>query len=136
MAYKGSIEDRLAIRELIECYSDAVAQRDPKAWGATWTEDAVWDVMGNRVEGRAAIVAAWIGAMETFDFVAFYAIPGAIEVNGETATARVYVSEVLVAKEGGRRRVDGAYEDTLHKVDGAWRFSQRIYRMLHDDSED
>ena len=33
MAFSGPIEDRLAIRELMDIYSDAVNQRDTALWG-------------------------------------------------------------------------------------------------------
>ncbi|MEM8919870.1 MAG: nuclear transport factor 2 family protein [Pseudomonadota bacterium] len=135
MAFSGPLEDRLAIRELVDTYSDAVARRDADAWAATWTDDAVWDLAGMKVEGKEAIVQMWLGAMGTFEFVAFHATPGAIEVDGETATARVYVSEVLVPKDGGLRRVEGAYDDQFRKEGGAWRFSHRGYNILHDDTQ-
>ncbi len=133
MSFDGPLEDRLAIRELVDAYSDAVFRRDAEAWIATWTEDAVWNLMGHDVSGRAAILETWLGAMGTFSFVGFHAFPGAIHVSGETATARVWVSEVLVPAEGGIRRVEGAYDDTLARgADGLWRFARRAYRILHD----
>ena len=46
MAYEGPIEDRLAIRERIEAYSDAVFRHDADAWIANWCEDAVWSLPG------------------------------------------------------------------------------------------
>ncbi|MEO0981280.1 MAG: nuclear transport factor 2 family protein [Pseudomonadota bacterium] len=134
MAFTGSVEDRMAIRELINTYSDAVARRDADAWIGTWTEDAAWDLMGQVVEGREAILQTWLAAMGTFDFVAFHAAPGAIEISGDMAEVRVYVSEVLVPTGGGLRRVEGAYTDTCRKDRGAWRFSRRAYKILHEDS--
>ncbi|MEL7128913.1 MAG: nuclear transport factor 2 family protein [Pseudomonadota bacterium] len=135
MSFMGPVEDRLAIRELIDTYSDAVARRDADAWIATWTDDASWDLVGHVVEGRDAILQTWLGAMGTFDFVAFHAAPGSIEIDGDQAKVRVYVSEVLVPNGGGLRRVEGAYADTCRKVDGAWRFSSRAYKILLDDTK-
>ena len=40
MAFEGPIEDRLAIRELIENYADAVFQRDEERWAANWADEA------------------------------------------------------------------------------------------------
>lgn len=39
MANSGPTEDRLAIREVIENYADAVTRRDGDAWAACWAED-------------------------------------------------------------------------------------------------
>lgn len=134
MSYQGPLVDRIAIRELIETYADAVARRDAEAWAATWSEDAIWDLMGHLVEGRAAIVAAWRAAMSGFEFVGFHANPGAIEVAGAQAAARVYVRETLVPAGGGLRRIEGEYRDDLLKTPAGWRFSRRAYRILHEET--
>ena len=42
MGFRGPLEDRLAIRELIDAYADATMLRDAQAWGGLWAEDAVW----------------------------------------------------------------------------------------------
>lgn len=135
MSFFGPETDRLAIRERIDAYSDAVFRRDADAWIDCWDDAATWDLMGHAVTGRDAILQTWLGAMDTFGFVGFHAFPGAMHVSGETATARVWVSEVLVPKDGGLRRVEGAYDDTLARgADGLWRFTRRAYRILHDDT--
>lgn len=41
MTFTGPFEDRLALRELLETYADAVTQRDADTWGAIWAEDAI-----------------------------------------------------------------------------------------------
>jgi len=132
MAYTGNIEDRLAIRELIETYNDAVFRRDADVWISTWAEDAVWDLLGNEVPGRDAILQAWLGAMGGFSYVGFFATPGAIEVSGTSATSRVYVRETLVMTDGSKRNIQGLYNDTYTKIDGAWKFSRRAYSILHE----
>jgi len=134
MSYEGPIEDRLAIRERIEAYADAVFRRDADAWIANWHEDAVWRLPGLEVSGRAPIKAAWIHAMDAFTLAAFFATPGAIVVRGETATARVYTQEILVDAGGAVRRIVGAYDDELAKSSGAWLFRRRAYQILHDET--
>jgi uncharacterized protein (TIGR02246 family) len=132
-AFEGPLEDRLAIRERIEAYSDAVFRQDADAWIAGWAEDAVWRLPGVDVSGRANIRAAWEGAMSAFAVAAFFATPGSIRVEGDTATARVYTQEILILRAGGVRRIVGAYDDALVKQDGVWRFTRRSYAILHDD---
>ncbi|MFN7174902.1 MAG: nuclear transport factor 2 family protein, partial [Thermaurantiacus tibetensis] len=44
--FTGELADRLAIRERIEAYNDAVFRRDAEDWAACWAEDAVWEVAG------------------------------------------------------------------------------------------
>ena len=134
--YKGATEDRLAIRERMESYGDAVFRRDADAWIANWAEDGVWHLpsLGIDLTGRPAIRAAWEQAMSAFAMVGFFAFPGVIEINDDMATARCYTQEILVAKDGGGvRKIVGAYDDTLVKRDGRWLFARRFYNVLHDE---
>ena len=130
MSFTGPVEDRLAIRELIDSYNDAVACFDADAWGATWAEDAEWELMGHIVQGRESIVKLWQQTMQSFEFVVFQAAPGAVDVTGNTATGRVFVSEVLQPKGGERRNVQGRYDDTYVKVGSDWCFQTRRYQVL------
>ncbi len=134
--FNGAAEDRLAIRERIESYSDAVFRHDADAWIANWAEDGVWHLpaIGIDLTGRPAIRAAWEQAMSAYALAGFFAAPGAIEVNGDRATARSYTQEILVAKDGGGvRKIVGAYDDTLVRRDGQWLFASRAYTVLHDE---
>ena len=130
MSFTGPLEDRLAIRELIDSYNDAVARRDAEAWQATWTEGAQWELMGNLVEGRDAIVAVWQQTMQQLEIVVFQTAPGSLEVDGDEATGRVYASEVLKPKGAALRHVHGQYDDTYLRTDSGWRFATRRYRVL------
>ena len=133
MAFTGPLEDRTAIRELMESYADAVFRHDADAWAACWTDDAVWDLLGTEVRGRATLVPAWKGAMAGFRLAAFFVFPGEIIVDGETATARSHTQEHLLTVDGGVRRIIGRYQDALSKADGRWRFSLRRYTVLNEE---
>jgi uncharacterized protein (TIGR02246 family) len=135
MPFSGPLEDRELIRELIADYCDAVNQRDPVAFGATWTPDAVWSLPFLGIEGitgHESIVAAWNQAMALFSFVHFMSQVGLIEVEGDRATVRCYTSEVTVAADGGaERRPCGRYDDVCVKVDGKWLFERRTFHVLY-----
>lgn len=134
MAFTGPIEDRLAIRELLDSYADAVNRIDADDWAATWAEDSVWSLPDypeiGEIKGRAAIRAAWVEAMKTYPGIVFVANPGAIEVTGDRATVRSYTSEVYDV-DGVTKRDRGRYEDELVKVDGQWLFARRSFRNIH-----
>jgi len=133
MAFTGPMEDRLAIRELHDSYGDAVFRADGDEWAATWTEDGVWSLMGNDIQGRDRILATWRQLMGGFSLAAFFASPGDIRVDGDRATGRCYVTEILRETNGNVRRIIGAYEDTLVKQGGRWLFARRNYRILQDE---
>ena len=110
MPYIGPTEDRLAIRELLETYADAVTRCDADTWAATWAEDAEWSLPDypdlGTTKGRPAIKAMWIEAMKGYPGIMFEAWPASIEVTGDSATMRSYTSEVY-DKDGTTMRDRG-----------------------------
>lgn len=132
MISSGPVEDRLAIRELVESYNDAVMRHDGDAWGANWAEDGSWTLPGgSAVDGRDNIRAAWEGAMSRFSFVGFFASAGPIIVDGDNATGTWYQQEFLHQKDGVRRNITGLYQDTYVKSGGRWYFKARVYSIMN-----
>jgi ketosteroid isomerase-like protein len=130
MAFEGAIEDRLAVRERIDAYSDAVFRRDPEAWIANWAENATWSLLGTSVTGKDEIKALWIQAIAGLSLAAFFAVPGHVQIEGDRAEARVYTQEILVDRDGNVRKIVGAYDDVLVKQATTWLFSSRAYAIL------
>lgn len=137
MATKGTVEDRLAIRELLEQYADGVNQRSAEIWGATWTEDSEWNlpvVPGmEEVKGRQKIVDGWLESMKLFPFVHMVATPGELRFDGDTCYARTYTAEVAVMQDGTEIRPRGQYDDVIVKENGEWLFKKRSFQVLHGE---
>ncbi|NJN52125.1 MAG: nuclear transport factor 2 family protein [Gammaproteobacteria bacterium] len=132
MISSGPMEDRLAIRELVESYNDAVMRFDADAWQSNWAEDASWTLPGaGAIKSRAAIVGVWKQAMSAFEFVGFFASAGPIIVDGSTASGTWYQQEFLHQKDGVKRRITGRYDDTYVKAGGRWYFASRVYNVLN-----
>ena len=134
MTFTGPYEDRLAIRELLDTYADAVNRRDAKVWGETWAENAEWSLPDypeiGTTRGREAIVAMWVEAMKAYPGIMFHAWPGAIAVEGDKAVMRSYTAEVY-DRDGRTMRDRGLYADTCVKIDGRWVFKSRSFRNIH-----
>ena len=133
MAGEGSPEDRLAIRELIEAYGDAVCQHDADAWAALWCYDGIWEFPDipslGTIVGKQQIMPKWIEAMESLRGMVMLVTIGRITVDGERATARSYISEAYPrGDQVGRDR--GVFEDELVFRDGRWLFKKRTFRYL------
>jgi uncharacterized protein (TIGR02246 family) len=134
MPFTGPAEDRLAIRDLLDAYADAVSRCDADDWAALWAEDSVWSLPDYPeypdTHGRAAIVAMWVNAMKDFPGIMFEAWPGSIEVDRDRAIVRSWTSEVY-DKDGKVHRDRGRYDDVCVKIDGRWLFQTRAFRNIH-----
>ena len=128
--FTGPLEDRVAITELNGTYADGVVRIDADTWATVWAENAHWNLMGHTVDGKAAIVEMWKGAMSGLEAVSFQCVPCMIQVTGDTANSRVQTQEILKPKDGPTRHVGGLYEDELRKVDGRWQFTKRVFRIV------
>lgn len=118
----------MAIRELMETYADAASRIDKAQWLTCWTADAVWDMARGEVRGHDALSATWDALFATMDAMAFFAMPGAIHVTGDTATARCHVREI--ARIAGKvTKFAARYDDRLVRHEGRWRFARRTYVM-------
>jgi uncharacterized protein (TIGR02246 family) len=131
MAFEGPAEDRLAIRELLDAYGDAVCRHDADAWVATWAPQGRWLIRGATITGHEALRTTWVRAMAAYRFVSFAANPGAMVVAGDTAQLRVQTTEWLVPGDGPARLQHGTYEDLLVRLSGRWLFAQRSFTVLH-----
>ena len=131
MISQGPIEDRLAIRELIESYNDAVMRFDGDAWKVNWRSDANWTLPGvGEIKGLDNFFPIWEQMMSGFSFVGFFASAGPLIVDGETAKGTWYQQEVLHGKDGSKRKITGKYTDDYVKQDSRWYFLSRVYEIL------
>jgi len=139
MAFIGPLDDRVAIRDLLDAYADAVCIADAEAWGATWAEDGVWELPDypeiGKITGKKSIVAAWTAAMAQYPGIIFASTPGSIVVEADQAVVRSYTSEVFDDKASGKTTRDrGRYDDVVVKRDGKWLFKLRRFKKLHRQS--
>jgi hypothetical protein len=144
MPFTGPIEDRIAIRELMDTHAHGVMTRDPVIWGAMWAEDAYWalpeypDLGG--FSGKEAIVAGWVESMKHYGLdgcskpMVYFMQPGAIAIDGDRATAVAYTIEIFDdPATGARIRATGRYDDELERRGGQWLFTRREYRTVFSE---
>jgi SnoaL-like domain len=105
MPFTGSVEDRLAVRELYGSYSGAGFAGDREAWLLCWADDPVWDTPAGKGEGVAALTA------------------------GDRAKSRAYCREVSNWKDGRKVKIIGRYDDDLVRTPLGWRFQRRKFTM-------
>jgi hypothetical protein len=125
---RSSAQDELAIHRLVARYCHAIVQRDDDAWAQTWDEAAEWNVLGRSVRGREEILALYRKLVGGARWIVQIPAAGVIELAGDRATGRWFVTEYLQATDGTPLLSLGLYRDQyLRGDDGAWRFAHRWF---------
>ncbi|MBJ7441845.1 MAG: nuclear transport factor 2 family protein [Sphingopyxis sp.] len=130
MGFSGPVEDRIALRNLLDSYADAVCRNDADAWAATWADDGRWELPGfGTFSGKTEIVETWKAAMTGFPGIVFQAWPGAMTIEGDKAIMRSYASEIYSRGDDVHHDL-GEYADACMKIEGRWFFASRRFRAL------
>jgi uncharacterized protein (TIGR02246 family) len=128
----GRRDDERAIRNLVARYCHAIAGRDDEAWAATWAEDGEWAVLGATPRGREAILAHYRRLVAPLRWAVQLSHDGIVEVQGDTATGRWLIVEIMQLRAGGGGLTVGRYRDRYARAaDGEWRFARREFHALY-----
>jgi len=131
------MDDRAQIQDLVHRYSDAVTRKDREQWSSTWAADSHWDLgKGRTTSGRDEIVDFWQSSVDGLDIVVQLVHNGTVEIDGDTARGRWYVSEHLRRSNGALGMLLAWYDDTYARVDGEWRFTSRLLGRLYHGAPD
>lgn len=130
MAFTGTLEDRIAIRELHDTYADAGFRGDMQQWLDCFAEDCVWITPFGEMRGKDQLKGLWDQIWSTMGALGFFTVMGALEVEGDKAKGRAYIREIFLAKDGTMEKLVGRYDDELVREGGAWKFVRRDYAVL------
>ncbi|WP_262106573.1 nuclear transport factor 2 family protein [Arthrobacter sp. Marseille-P9274] len=123
-----------AIRRLTHEYSWAVDNSRLDDIVALFTEDAEWDVTAfgmDTVRGADAIRAFYAGLIENTTHRCHLALNHLIDVDGDTAVARVYIHAFVTMPDGRRDESLGYYSDNYIRTGQGWKFQRRAaYPLL------
>lgn len=133
-----ALEDKLAILELMTAYGPAIDSGSAEAVARLWTEDGVYDVDTGIMQGHAAITKMvqsqahqhWIlgGCAHMLE-------PGHIRLDGDTAVATCKSQLIIHDENGFRVHRITANRWELARIDGAWKVTRRINRLLDGRDE-
>jgi SnoaL-like protein len=127
--------DFIAIRRLQSAYADIVTRRAWPQLAEIFLPDAVVVVdkmAGDPIElvGPEGVGGFISEAIAHFDFFEFVILNTVIDIDGDTASARMYIWELRHDPAGGRSNAYGLYRDRYARVDGRWWFAGRRYQSL------
>ena len=132
----NSIEDEIALRNLMATYVDAANRRDGELWKSTWAEDGVWCIMGMDVIGRDNILSMWQQVLQTFEFALLLPSSGQFSVDGDSATGHWYLQEYTRDNSGQCGMIVSRYLDTYSRVEGQWLYQSRRYELIYQGPAD
>ena len=117
--------DRLEIMELVARYNWAIDHGNAEEWADVFTDDGKFVGYGElRAQGREAL-RAYIEKSKAAGHKKRHWTSGAIiEGDGNNARLQLYIMAIDIS-EGIRPYIMGEYDDTLVKVNGAWKFKVR-----------
>lgn len=118
------------IRRTLAEYGQACDDGRFADFGRCFTEDAVLEVSGRQVRGRAAIEAWVAAAMPPGRRGKHVTVNSVVTVAGEDASARSDYLFLAPGEESPRVSVAGRYDDELRRVDGRWLIARRAIGFL------
>jgi hypothetical protein len=137
----SACEDRAEIEQLIYCYSDAVTRADYDQMATVFAADAVWEspLLELHFESAREFIDFQIDGGTALDVLIQTAMGPFINLLApDRATATTNIREIIRGTAtndgvwgtaGVEMNVDqyGIYFDEISKIDGAWKFTRRVF---------
>ena len=60
--------------------------------------------------------------------------PGTIQLDGDTASGRAYLHELIGLRDGGSHQNYAIYHDRYQRTGAGWKFTERVYEMRYLDT--
>jgi ketosteroid isomerase-like protein len=129
------IADRVQIEALRGEATDAAIMRDYDRVAALFTPDAVVRIPHIHAEaiGREAIRAGAERLQSLLDYFVQTTHPGTIRLEGDTASGRAYISELIRFRDGRSELNYAIYHDRYQRTPGGWKFTERVYEVRYLD---
>ena len=131
-----AIADRVEIEALRSEFTDAAMMRDGDRLASLFTPDGVLRMPNVPAEfhsreeilaGRRRLVAMW-------DFFVQNTHPGTIQLDGDTASGRAYIQELVRTRDGRSGQNFAIYHDRYQRTPEGWKFTERVYEVRYQDT--
>lgn len=136
MSDMRAIADRVEIEALRGEFTDAGMMRDFDRLASLFTDDGVWKIPDVPVEftSRADIRAGVERLREFWEYFVQTVHPGMVQIDGDTAVGRSYVSEFGRMRDGSSHLNYAIYHDRYRRTPDGWRFAERVYEVRYLDT--
>ena len=131
-----SIADRVEIEALRGEFTDAAMMCDYDRLASLFTPDGALRMPNVPVElvGREQILA-WRDRREAMvDYFVQTTHPGMIRLDGDTASGRAYMCELIRLRDGSSQLNYAIYHDRYQRTPDGWKFTERVDEVLYVDT--
>jgi ketosteroid isomerase-like protein len=130
-----AIADRVEIEALRGEYTDAVMMRDYDRVASLFTPDGALRMPNVPVElaGPQEIRAWGERVPDVVDYLVQTTHPGTIQLDGDTASGRAYIQELIRLRDGSSQVNYAIYHDRYQRIGGGWKFTERVYEIRYLD---
>ncbi|MFJ8443722.1 nuclear transport factor 2 family protein [Kitasatospora griseola] len=131
-----AIADRVEIQALQAEFTDAAMMRDRARLAALFTADGVLRMPNIPIEltGPEQIRLGGEKLQEQWEFFVQTTHPGAITIDGDTATGRAHMHEIARLRNGVQGLNYATYHDRYRRTPDGWRFTERVYELRYLDT--
>jgi len=131
-----AIADRVEIEALRGEFTDAVMMRDYHRVASLFTPDGVWRMPKIPVElaGREEIRTWGERVPALVDYLVQTAHPGTIQLDGDAASGRAYICELIRLRDGSSELNYAIYHDRYQRTGDGWKFTERSYEVRYLDT--
>jgi ketosteroid isomerase-like protein len=130
-----AIADRVEIEALRGEFSDAVMMRDYDRAASLFTPDGALRMpnVSAQLEGRDEIRAWGERVPALVDYLVQTTHPGSIRLDGDTASGRAYMQELIRLRDGSSELNYAIYHDRYQRTGDGWKFTERRYEIRYRD---
>ncbi len=136
MSELQAVADRIEIEALRGEFTDAIMMHDYDGFAALFTQDGTWRIPYIHAElvGREEIRAGIERMQGLWDYFVQITHPGTIQLTGDTAVGRAYISELGRKRDGSSELNYSLYHDRYQRTPDGWKFIERVYEIKYVDT--
>jgi ketosteroid isomerase-like protein len=136
MSELQAIADRFEIEALRGEFTDAVMMHDYDRLASLFTQDGAVRMPHINAEAvsREEIRAGIERLQGLWDYFVQTVHPGTIQLEGDTASGRAYISEFGRMRDGSSHLNYSVYHDRYQRTPDGWKFTERVYEVRYLDT--
>lgn len=130
------IADRIEIDALQGEFTDAVMMNDHERLGSLFTPDGAVRIPAGDIAsiGPDAIRAMGEHREGFAEIFVQNTHAGVVTLDGDTASGRAYICEIIRLKSGDSHVNYAIYHDRYQRTADGWKFAERVYEIRYLDS--